>query len=353
MRAVATAAVAAIGVLATAFGGGLGVRHVVKVGVTGSAVLGLTIMVIGLVLAGGAAVVSWRGTRRWWRLCFVPVTLVALGVIWSVALGTMYAFSPRTGVGSTTPARYGLHYVDVTFRTGDGVTLAGWYLASHNRAAVVLVPGAGSTRTAALPQAAVLSRHGYGALVIDPRGQGRSGGRAMDLGWYGDLDISAAVGFLQARSEIDRDRIAVLGLSMGGEEAIGAAAAVPAVRAVIAEGATARTATDKARWLPGGIAGGIQRGLDWMTFGTARLLSPASEPPPLRSAVLRATRTPFLLITAGTVPDEARAADVLRSAAPSRVEVWTVPGATHTHGLATRRSEWTARVVAFLGRFMA
>jgi hypothetical protein len=37
----------------------------------------------------------------------------------------------------------------------------------------VLLPGAGSTRTAVLPQAAVLARHGYGALLLDTRGHGR------------------------------------------------------------------------------------------------------------------------------------------------------------------------------------
>jgi hypothetical protein len=44
----------------------------------------------------------------------------------------------------------------------------------------MLLPGAGSTRTAVLAQAAVLARHGYGAILVDTRGHGRSGGHAMD-----------------------------------------------------------------------------------------------------------------------------------------------------------------------------
>ena len=47
--------------------------------------------------------------------------------------------------------------------------------------------GSGSTRTAVLGQAAVLARHGYGALLVDPRGHGRSGGalqRGMEWVMY-------------------------------------------------------------------------------------------------------------------------------------------------------------------------
>ena len=54
---------------------------------------------------------------------------------------------------------------------------------ARNGTAVVLLPGAGATRTAVLGQAAVLARHGYGALLVDDRGHGRSAGHAMDFGW--------------------------------------------------------------------------------------------------------------------------------------------------------------------------
>ena len=38
----------------------------------------------------------------------------------------------------------------------------------------------------------------------------------MDLGWWGEVDVPAAVTFLAAREEIDDARIGVVGLSMGG-----------------------------------------------------------------------------------------------------------------------------------------
>jgi len=69
----------------------------------------------------------------------------------------------------------------------------------------------------------------------------------MDFGWYGEADVSAGVSYLAGRSDVDEGRIAVVGLSMGGEEAIGAAAA-RRIRAVVAEGATNRAFADRDSW---------------------------------------------------------------------------------------------------------
>src|SRR5690606_17900629 len=98
-----------------------------------------------------------------------------------------------------------------------------WYVEPANGAVVVLAHGAGSTRSNVLDHAVVLVDHGYGILAVDARGHGDSAGRAMDFGWWGDEDLGAAVDWLAERPEVDHT--AVLGLSMGGEEAIGALAA--------------------------------------------------------------------------------------------------------------------------------
>ncbi len=337
-----------VGVFATAMGAGIGIRHLTTTGLTVISVLGLVLLLAGLVLLGFAGVVAWRATHRWHRLWFIPIVVMALAVMWSVATGTMLAYAPRTSLGAATPADRGLAFSNVTLRTSDGVRLSAWYLPSTNSAAIVTLPGSGSNRTATLGQATVLVRHGYGVLMVDPRGQGRSGGHAMDAGWYGDRDITAAVTFLQHQSGVDASRIGVLGLSMGGEQAIGAAAADPAIRAVVVEGATHRTAADKAGYLPGGVTGAIQRTLDKLTYGTAALLSPAPQPGTLHTAIARAHATRFLLIAAGQGVDEPQAVAHLRTAAPDRVQTWTVPGASHVHGLATAPAQWTTRVIGFL-----
>jgi uncharacterized protein len=344
----ATAALVA-GVVVTASGAGVGIRHLQKVGLSPNTVVGLALFVVGLVLLAYAAGAAWHGLRRWWRLVLVPAGLVLLLVVYAVALGVMASVVPPTTLGPATPADEGLDHRDVDLETADGVQLSGWYVPSQNGAALVLRHGAGSTRTATLDQAGVLGRHGYGLLLVDARGHGESGGRGMDLGWYGDQDVAAALGFLAARPEVDAERIGLLGLSMGGEEAIGAAAAPGVrVRAVVAEGATARTAADKDQWLPGGVQGVVQRRLDRLTFGVADLLTPTSPPTALHQAVASATDTDFLLITGGEEPGEALAAEVLADAAPSRVEVLEVAGASHTRGLDVAPRRWRRQVLAFL-----
>lgn len=344
---IAAALALVLGVVITALGAGIGIRYLTKTGLTRTSLLGLIMLAAGLALLTYGWHIFWRATHRWQRLWFIPSVLVALLVMFSIAQGAMLAYAPRNDLGSTTPAAEGLSYRDVTFRTSDGVRLSAWFLPSINHAAVVTMPGSGSNRSATLGQATVLAQHGYGVLMVDPRGQGRSGGHAMDAGWYGDRDITAAVTFLQQQPGVDAARIGVLGLSMGGEAAIGAASADPAIRAVVTEGATGRTAADKAGYLPGGVSGAVQRGLDRLTYGTAALLSPAPEPGTLHRAIGQARSTPFLLIAGSKAVDEADAVGYLRTAAPDRVQTWTVAGAGHTRGLATAPREWATRVVAF------
>ena len=170
---------------------------------------------------------------------------------------------------------------------------------------MALLHGAGSTRSSVLDHAVVLARHGYGVLLFDARGHGRSGGRAMDFGWYGNDDVSAAVSFLLAQPGVDDERIAAVGLSMGGEEAIGAAAADSRIRAVVAEGATNRVASDKA-WLSDrfGWRGAIQEGIEWLTYRTADLLTAADPPTSLRDAVDVMAPRPVLLIAGEERQDE-------------------------------------------------
>ena len=131
----------------------------------------------------------------------------------------------------------GFAYEDVEMRTADGVRLVGWYMPSSNGASVVLRAGAGSVRTDVLDHAAVLARGGYGVLMLEARGHGGSGGNANRWGWYGNLDIGAGISFLRSREDVVDDRIGVVGISMGGEEAIGAAGSDQRIRAVVAEGA--------------------------------------------------------------------------------------------------------------------
>lgn len=336
--------------VAVAITGTIAVSYLTKSGWSGRGIAGLvgTAGAIGLLLVGfGEIIRSIRGRRRW---LVVPAGLIAAFVVVSAIMPAVYAANvPRPRLGNARPSDRGLAYRDATFETADGLTLAGWYIPSTNRAAVVLLHGASSTRAAVLDQAAVLARHGYGVLLFDARGHGDSDGRAMEFGWHGDPDIAAAIDYLQRQPEIDPRRIGAVGMSMGGEEAIGAMASDARIRATVAEGATSRTSADKS-WMADeyGWRGQAQLAIEWATYRLAGMLSAAATPITLHDAVRSAAPRPVLLIAAGTIHDEQLAGEYIRTAAPASVQLWIVDGAGHTGGLRTQPTEWDRRVTAFL-----
>lgn len=137
---------------------------------------------------------------------------------------------------------------------------------------------------------------------------------------------------------------------MGGEEALTAAGVDDRIRAVVAEGVTARVAGDHA-WLSHDVSGLIIRGESVVQYGVCELLSGGPRPVPLRDAVA-AIAPRRVLIIAGRPPDEIAAARFYRAAAPGSVQVWELPDTGHTRGLPTHPSTWTAQVTAFLDQAM-
>ena len=344
------------GVVGTAVGLGIGVRHLQVAGPSLLAVAGLASLVAGLValIAGGIELVG--SLRSWRKLLAVPVGLLAIWfLLWPLTAALMATNVPPTSLGTETPANRGLAYEDVDLLTSDDVRLSAWYVPSRNRAAVALLHGATSTRSNVLDEAAVLADHGYGVLLVDARGHGRSEGVAMDWGWYGDLDIGAAVSYLSERPDVNPERLGVVGMSMGGEEAIGAAATNDAIRAVVAEGASSRvTVDDDDLILPDHAGRWFNIGQTWIQRSITDALTGARPPLALREAVVATAPRPVLLITgSNALGGEVSAGPRLRDASPDNVELWEVPGASHIAGLATAPDEWEIRVITFLDRALA
>jgi uncharacterized protein len=339
--------------LALTLGIAFGLYWLMKAGFSWRVAVGLlSIVVWGLLLVlGSRQLVS--GISRWWLFLTIPLTVIIVPFLaWTIMPAVLATNEPPIMIGDTTPQDYGLSAQEVSFKAADGVELGGWYIPSVNRGAVVLRHGSGSTGSDVLAQAAVLAKHGYGVLITDARGHGLSSGKAMDFGWYGDADISGAVDFLVDQPDVDPSLIAIVGLSMGGEEAIGAAAADSRIVAVVAEGATGRTDADKA-WMKDiyGFQGSIQMGLEWAEYSITDMLTGAGKPIALIDAVKDISPHPVMLITAGEVEDELHAAEYMQQGAPD-VTIWTIPGAGHTQGLSVAPAEWEKRVIGFLDTAM-
>jgi uncharacterized protein len=330
------------GSLGVVVGGGIALPWLAAAGLSLVALIMSGTLVAGVSLLAVGAWILIRVTPGRWRLLAIPVGFLLLQfVLMPLTMAVYGTHPPRTSLVAARPA----NAQDVSFRTADGVTLRAWYTPSENGVAIVLLPGSGGAKDSTLAHAEVLAEHGYGVLALDSRGTGESGGIGNAWGWHGVADIAAATSWLSQRPEVDADRIAAVGLSMGGEEAITAAAAGVPLGAVVAEGVSARAPADL-EYLPTDPAGVTQRLMARIMWGAADLMTDASPPVRLRDALAQADDVPVLII-AGSDVDEALAAPYLGQASRS-VELWSLEATPHIQSLSRHPDQWEARVIGFL-----
>jgi hypothetical protein len=329
------------------------VYYTPAVGPSGDDFTGLLAIPAALLLLGLGTTTLWRTRRtdgnRPWRyarraLLVVAGVLVANVVVFPIGFAYVVTHTARAVVP---PNRLGVAAENVAFRTSDGLKLVGWYVPSRNGAAVIVFPG----RKGPQRQTRMLARHGYGVLLFDRRGEGNSDGDPNAFGWGGDRDITAAIAFLEHRPDVDPDRIGGIGLSVGGELMLEAAAKSDGLKAVASEGAGARAFSDD---LEQDSSEGFER---WMavTFsavktGALTVFADRAPPANLKSLVGRIAPRPLLLIAA---PNSKHGEELNRgyyAAAGQPKTLWEIPESGHVGGLEARPAEYERRVVGFFDR---
>ena len=331
--------------------GVLHVVHISKDGVAHSDLTGVAAVVAGAVLVALGVLIPFlhRGEgaatrgRRWANRLVVLVVgfLVLYALVYPTSAAIIVTHKYREPIGAP-PSRA---YEDVTFESTDGLELTGWYVPSRNRAAVVVVHGGGGDRTGGLRHAELLARHGYGVLVYDSRGRGESeGSTAGAPGWGWAKDVEGALAFLRRRPDVDANRIGGLGVSTGANTLIEVAAQRRELKAVVAEGATARSFADYRN-----LSGIDVAAPYWWTLYTAvRVLSGASPGEPLKDLASRVAPTPLLLIAAGEgIAQERDLNRIYAEAAREPVELWDLPDISHTAAIRERPEEYERRIVRF------
>lgn len=234
---------------------------------------------------------------------------------------------------------------DVQFEAGDGTRLAGWFVPGRTRAAVVLLHGSHGTRADIEDHLRMLASAGFAVLAFDARGHGQSDGATNALGWRGASDVAGAVAFLRRQPHVDHTRIAALGLSMGGEEALRAAAAGVPLAAVIADGAGASTLGDQ-RIASHGLSAPIAMSEGWISMREVELLSGDREPPPLED-IVSGIHVPVLLI-ASNAAGELAIGRAFRARIGRRARLWHLADTGHTRAFATHPAAYTSRTTRFL-----
>jgi fermentation-respiration switch protein FrsA (DUF1100 family) len=159
-------------------------------------------------------------------------------VLWVTRLRAVDIMRPAHAPITRTAESFGLTNVqDVSFKSQDGLTLKGWYIPPKNGSVIIIIHGHAGNRTNQAPDAALLVKQGYGALLFDLRNSGESEGTLTTFGLQETMDVQGAITFVKAQPGVDANKIGALGQSMGGATAIMSAARYPELKATIAESA--------------------------------------------------------------------------------------------------------------------
>ena len=308
-------------------------------------VAGAVLLAMGLWLL---VVSRKRGGPLWWMvvrraLLLVAALVVAYWVVLPVSLAIVATERPNVPVKA---ADLGRPYEKVTLTTRDGLQLSAWYVPSQNHAAVVTFP-----RQWTIGQARMLAAAGYGVLLVDPRGYGDSQGDPNAYGWGSTKDIDAAVAWLRRRPDVQKWRIGGLGLSMGGEQMIEAAARNHGLKAVVSEGAGIRSAREALFGHESWWELAAQYPQDLVQTMSVWLLGGEPVPISLKSAsLLISPRAVLLIYGANGQESEKEVNPVYYQAAYQPKAIWRVPGSGHTQGLETQPTEYRRIVVGFFDR---
>ena len=172
-------------------------------------------------------------------------------------------------------------------------------------------------------------------------------------GWGGEADIKAAVAYLQRRPDVDPDRIGGIGLSVGGEMMIEAAAETDELAAIVSDGAGARsTAEDMDQ--DDSALGKYTLGALMSVAKTAAVAVSSNQAPPANLKDLAAdVEQPMLLIAAPNAPTGETLNRGYAKAAGESATLWEIPEADHMGGQESRPEEYERRVVGFFDEHLA
>jgi pimeloyl-ACP methyl ester carboxylesterase len=309
-----------------------------------------TLVVISAAVALGAAFLLVLRLRRrvklrplGWALTVVATAAFAFFVVQPAVFAVYLTHLPtRRAVHD---ADLGARKQPVTLTTASGLRLRGWYVPSRNGAAVAVLHGTGSNRLGVADHARLLARHAYGALIFDLNGHGDSDGRSTSLPSRFQQDADAALAYLRQRPDVRAGRIGIVGVSLGGEVAIQAAARRPEWRATVLEGVQGASPADMKASEPDPATFVVLTAV----YGLGRVLGGSGPPASNPEQIERIAPRPLLLLSAGR-DTEARANEEYKRRGGATTDLWNLPEASHAAALRTDPAGYERRVIGFLDR---
>ncbi len=265
-------------------------------------------------------------------------------------LGFRFAYPRRMRVSFFTPTSLGVSYEDVKLKTRDNVTLIGWYVASQNGAAVLLVHDYGLNRLAMVQQAEALIRSGYGVLMLDLRAHGHSGGEKFGRSQKLVDDLLTAVAWLRKRRDVHDAGIGMLGEGVGAMFALQAATQSVAIRAIVIDGIKLATEED----IPD-TQSLIARILHWPYQRLVmRVANCFAKLPPIQANTAVAARLAPrpLLAMAGGQGMGYRVSERLVETAVDPKTFWHVPIARDTRTIRANPEQYIQKMLTFFNQYL-
>src|SRR5215212_2429663 len=132
----------------------------------------------------------------------------------------------------------------VEFPGLDGHKLEGWFIPGPDASeapwpVVLLAHGYGGYKEQMVGYAGIVHAGGFATMMFDMPGSGLRRGQPVTLGFRERWDLIAAARYLRRRDDVDKERIGVLGVSMGAATARLAAADEPSIKAIVSDSAYA------------------------------------------------------------------------------------------------------------------
>jgi uncharacterized protein len=150
-----------------------------------------------------------------WAL--VAAIVLVLAVVWLFQRRLIYfpLHVPVPPAASVLPTAE-----EVSFQTEDWLPLGGWFVPAlgASRFTVLVFNGNTGDRSDRAPLAAGLARNGLSVLLFDYRGYGGNPGNPSERGLVSDA--RAARAYLDSRPDVDSDKIAYFGESLGAAVAV-------------------------------------------------------------------------------------------------------------------------------------
>ncbi len=265
----------------------------------------------------------------------ITIIILAILLISISLLLASHSYRFKKEQNRYTPAKYGFKFEEISIPTENKKKLYGWWIPSKNpnnekKPTIILIHGWSRNVDRMMPFIKKLHPAGYNLLAFDSRCHGKSDNDKFSSMVKFMEDIRAAIDFSELQKNVDKSRVGLLGLSIGGSASIYAAALDKRIKSVVTVGAFSHPKKVmglefKKRKIP-------KFPIVWFVFKYMefRIGAKFNDIAPVKN-ISKSDANFFLIhgVNDETVPIK-QADELLDSGNPDKVKLWKVEGKGHS-----------------------